>query len=210
MNAYSSIKFVDEVIIGPVLSVASLTLVYGLIFKTLCYVGEQKIQNRHLFNSEPISLPKHKSNHWKWTIFCILFILIIGGAASYYILQDDEKSDELKIFYEPYFVHLGDLTLTISSGRQLKTNIQLLVSETEAMEYLNIRLPEVQDIVMIELAQLSIEDVSHSMLLDQLEKKIIYHISQLFPKNPEWDDPKPLKKVLFNREFYIIKFEKKE
>jgi flagellar basal body-associated protein FliL len=56
--------------------------------------------------------------------------------------------------------------------------------------------------VLSELQELSVEDVKQSDSREALKQRLISAISQLFPSKPEWEDPEPIKKVLFE-EFVI-------
>ncbi len=49
---------------------------------------------------------------------------------------------------------------------------------------------------------LSVEDVKKSDAREALKQRLISSISQVFPSKPEWEDPEPIKKVLFE-EFVI-------
>ena len=77
-----------------------------------------------------------------------------------------------------------------------------MLSEPGAAAYLTVRLVEVKDLVLGELQELSVEDVKQSDARDALKQRLISAISQLFPSKPEWEDPEPIKKVLFE-EFVI-------
>ena len=77
-----------------------------------------------------------------------------------------------------------------------------MLSEPGAAAYLTMRLVEVKDIVMAELQELSVEDVKKSDAREALRQRIISAIHQIFPNKPEWEDPEPIRKVLFE-EFVI-------
>jgi len=49
---------------------------------------------------------------------------------------------------------------------------------------------------------LSIEDVKQSEAREALRQRLISAISQIFPSKPEWEDPEPIRKILFE-EFVI-------
>ena len=72
-----------------------------------------------------------------------------------------------------------------------------MLSEETANTYLSSRIIEVKDIVLTELQNLSVEEVKQSESREGLRQRLISSISQLFPTNPEWEDPEPIKKVLF-------------
>ena len=54
-----------------------------------------------------------------------------------------------------------------------------------------------KDIVLSELQDLSVEDVKQAESREALRQRLISAISQIFPTKPEWADPEPIKKVLF-------------
>ena len=61
---------------------------------------------------------------------------------------------------------------------------------------------EVKDIVMAELQELSVEDVKNSDAREALRQRLISAIHRIFPNKPEWEEPEPIRKVLFE-EFVI-------
>ena len=104
---------------------------------------------------------------------------------------------------EPIFLPLESFVVNLKDGRRfLKTTIQLMLSEPGAAAYLTVRLVEVKDLVLGELQELSVEDVKQSDARDALKQRLISAISQVFPSTTEWEDPEPIKKVLFE-EFVI-------
>ena len=77
-----------------------------------------------------------------------------------------------------------------------------MLSKPGAAAYLTMRLVEVKDIVLTELRELSVEDVKQSDAREALRQRLISAISQIFTSKPEWEDPEPIRKVLFE-EFVI-------
>ena len=104
---------------------------------------------------------------------------------------------------DPLYLDLGTFVVNLKDGRRfLKTTIQLMLSEPGAAAYLTVRLVEVKDIVLAELQELSVEDVKQSDAREALRQRLISSISQIFPSKPEWEDPEPIRKVLFE-EFVV-------
>ena len=56
---------------------------------------------------------------------------------------------------------------------------------------------EVRDIVLTELQDLSVKDIKQSDARNVLNQRLISAISQILPNKPEWEDPEPIRKVLF-------------
>lgn len=145
-------------------------------------------------------------------IVAVLILLGIGGAAAYFFLLTPgeqivedvvEVSGAAEPLEEPQFMSLGTYVANLKDGRRyLKASLSLMLSEAAAVEYLNLRLVEVKDIVLTELQNLSAEETKQPDSKEALKNRIITKISQLFPRKPDWDDPEPIKKVLFE-EFYV-------
>jgi flagellar FliL protein len=135
----------------------------------------------------------------------VVFILMSGGEEEEEELPEVEQqvTNVAEPLAAPIFLPLDSFVVNLKDGRRfLKTSIQLMLSEPGASAYLTMRLIEVKDIVLSELQELSVEDVKQSDSREALKQRLISAISQLFPSKPEWEDPEPIKKVLFE-EFVI-------
>jgi len=146
-------------------------------------------------------------------VIVVIILLLVIGAVVFLLFsgdEDEELPEEKQNVTEiaeplvaPIFLPLESFIVNLKDGRRfLKTTIQLMLSEPAASAYLTIRLVEVKDIVLAELQELSVEDVKQSDARDALKQRLISAISQILPSNPEWDDPEPIRKVLFE-EFVI-------
>tara|TARA_B110000967_G_scaffold204750_1_gene247848 strand:- start:674 stop:1174 length:501 start_codon:yes stop_codon:yes gene_type:complete len=147
-------------------------------------------------------------------IIAVVLLLVIGIVVFILMSGGDEEEEELPEVEQqvtnvaeplaaPIFLPLESFVVNLKDGRRfLKTSIQLMLSEPGASAYLTMRLIEVKDIVLSELQELSVEDVKQSDSREALKQRLISAISQLFPSKPEWEDPEPIKKVLFE-EFVI-------
>ncbi len=56
---------------------------------------------------------------------------------------------------------------------------------------------EVREFVLTELQDLSFKDIKQSDARNVFKQRLISAISQILPKKPEWEDPEPIRKVLF-------------
>ena len=105
----------------------------------------------------------------------------------------------------PYYLQLGDFVVNLADGRRyLKTNLQLLISEEGARNYLEVRLAEVKDLIVAELQTLESEQLRDARNRTLLKNRLLTKVESLLPSGDErdWDDPKPIKKVLIT-EFYL-------
>ena len=145
-------------------------------------------------------------------IVAVILLLVIGIVVFLLMSGDEEEelpeeeqpvTDVAEPLAEPVFLPLESFVVNLKEGRRfLKTTIQLMLSEPGAAAYLTVRLVEVKDIVLAELQELSVEDVKQSDAREALRQRLISSISQIFPSKPEWEDPEPIKKVLFE-EFVV-------
>ena len=149
----------------------------------------------------------------KLIIIISLVLLLILGIVVFLLMSSDEDEElpeeqqnvtqVAEPLLTPIFLPLESFIVNLKDGRRfLKTTIQLMLSEPAASAYLTIRLVEVKDIVLAELQELSVEDVKQSDARDALKQRLISAISEIFPSKPEWEDPEPIRKVLFE-EFVI-------
>ena len=144
-------------------------------------------------------------------IVAVVLLLVIGIVVFLLMSGDEEElpeeeqpvTDVAEPLAEPVFLPLESFVVNLKDGRRfLKTTIQLMLSEPGAAAYLTVRLVEVKDIVLAELRELSVEDVKQSDAREALRQRLISSISQIFPSKPEWEDPEPIRKVLFE-EFVV-------
>ena len=149
----------------------------------------------------------------KLIIIIVAVVLLLGiGIVVFLLMSGDEEelpeeeqpvTDVAEPLAEPVFLPLESFVVNLKDGRRfLKTTIQLMLSEPGAAAYLTVRLVEVKDIVLSELQELSVEDVKQSDAREALKQRLISSISQIFPSKPEWEDPEPIRKVLFE-EFVV-------
>ena len=133
----------------------------------------------------------------------VVFMLMSGEEEEQLPEEEMQVTDVAEPLAEPIFLPLESFVVNLKDGRRfLKTTIQLMLSEPAAAAYLTVRLVEIKDIVLAELQELSVEDVKQSDAREALRQRLISAISQIFPSESDWEDPEPIRKVLFE-EFVI-------
>ena len=157
----------------------------------------------------------------KIAIIAFVLLLLVGGggyAAFWFLTSGGEEGEEGKVaqteatlrqgpapIANPVFLSVGTFIVNLADGRRyLKTNLELMLTEELAKVYLENRLAEVKDLIIAELQTLNTEqlrDPKERVLLKERLKGKIESLLPL-PRDVEWDDPKPIKKVLFV-EFYL-------
>ena len=131
-------------------------------------------------------------------IAIVAVLLLTGGEEEEAEEEIVEVTEEGEPLAAPIFLPLDSYIVNLKDGRRyLKTTIQLMLSEEMANAYLTARIVEIKDIVLSELQDLSVEDIKQAESREALRQRLISAISQIFPSKPEWEDPEPIKKVLF-------------
>jgi len=131
-------------------------------------------------------------------VIAIVAVLLLTGGEEEAEEEIVEVTEEGEPLAAPIFLPLDSYIVNLKDGRRyLKTTIQLMLSEEMASAYLTARIVEIKDIVLSELQDLSVEDIKQAESREALRQRLISAISQIFPSKPEWVDPEPIKKVLF-------------
>ncbi|MCH7477188.1 MAG: flagellar basal body-associated FliL family protein [SAR324 cluster bacterium] len=151
-------------------------------------------------------------------IALVLLLLIGGGGYAAFVFLTSGGDEEGKVaqsgatirqgpapLENPVFFQAGTFIVNLADGRRyLKTNVELMLNEELAKVYLEGRLSEVKDLIIAELQTLSTEQLRDPKERVLLKERLKGRIETLFPlpRDLKWDDPKPIKKVLFT-EFYL-------
>ena len=148
----------------------------------------------------------------KLILILVLFLVIIGvgGAAAWFFLTSGDDAGAVgasvapaakqssAIIENPVFLPLGSFTVNLADGRRfLKTNLELMLSEETTKIYLEQRMAEVKDLIISELQTLSTEQLRDPSEREQFKQRILNKVESLLPtKDTDWEDPRPIKKVL--------------
>ena len=148
----------------------------------------------------------------------LLSLIAVGGFFIYRLFTSGGDEEEGKVaqseatirqgpapLENPVFFQAGTFIVNLADGRRyLKTNVELMLNEELAKVYLESRLSVVKDLIIAELQTLSTEQLRDPKERVLLKERLKGRIETLFPlpRDLDWDDPKPIKKVLFT-EFYL-------
>lgn len=157
----------------------------------------------------------------KMIVMAVVALLVLGGggfAVWKFVLSTPEEGGKetagggsasvvepgAERIEKPVFLPMGTFIVNLADGRRyLKTNLELMLSEEKAKVYLSDRLAEVKDFIVSELQTLSTEQLRDPKERVELKERLKKKIETLIPvKDKDWDDPRPLKKVLIT-EFYL-------
>ena len=99
---------------------------------------------------------------------------------------------------ELIYLKLKPFTTTIGKeSRYVKISMYFKMGSSEPSAFLGLRLAEVKDAVIAVLQKTDSKEVKQDGWVERLKERIIIRVSSLFPKEPEWEDPKPIRSVLF-------------
>lgn len=142
----------------------------------------------------------------KWIIILVL-LLLIGAAVFFFLTKEEDKEQEIiregpPPLEKPQYMDLGTFIINLTDGKYyLKTSIQLAFAEPVPKNWLLIRLPVVKDLIITQLQTLSSKQLRDPKIRYLLKKDLQIKLNSLFPNSPQWEDPEPIKKILFV-EFY--------
>jgi flagellar basal body-associated protein FliL len=76
--------------------------------------------------------------------------------------------------------------------------MQLKFGSEPPKAYMTIRIAQIKDAVIAVLQKTDSKEVERDGWVDRLKERIILRLNKIFPEEPEWEDPKPIRKVLFS------------
>ncbi|MBF0280588.1 MAG: flagellar basal body-associated FliL family protein [SAR324 cluster bacterium] len=106
------------------------------------------------------------------------------------------------VLLDPQYSPMGSFVVNLQGGKYfLKTSITLIFEDPAPKLWLDKRLPLVKDLIITQLGRLSAKKLRSARVRELLRSDLRIKINSLFPNNPPWKDPKPVRRVLFE-EFY--------
>jgi len=105
------------------------------------------------------------------------------------------------------YLPLGTFVVNLADGRRyLKTNVELTLCDEKVEkvnEFLVKHMPEVKDLIVSELQTLNSEQLRDVKEREMMKQRLLRKIESLLPSRDfDWEDPKPIKRVLIT-EFYL-------
>ncbi len=144
----------------------------------------------------------------------LVLLAVIGGVAFFLLDSGEEEeqasSEEVTEVKEPeaeveipepeapIYVKLKPFTTTLGSeASYLKISMQFKMGSDGPRGFLESRLAEVKDSVIAVLQTTDVKDFEKPGWRERLKERIIRKVALLFPEEPDWEDPKPIRKILF-------------
>ena len=114
-------------------------------------------------------------------------------------VQEPEEEIEIPEPEVPLYLELKPFTTTIGrEPRYAKITMQLKFGSEPPKAYMTIRVAQIKDAVIAVLQKTDSKEVERDGWVDRLKERIILRLNKIFPEEPEWEDPKPIRKVLFS------------
>jgi len=114
-------------------------------------------------------------------------------------VQEPEPEVEIPEPEVPIYLELKPFTTTIGrEPRYAKITMQLKLGSEPPRAYLTLRIAQIKDAVIAVLQKTDSKEVSRDGWVDRLKERIIARLNKILPEEPEWEDPKPIRKVLFS------------
>ena len=131
-----------------------------------------------------------------WTTLIACANDIPNSASTSEIVDEIEENEPLEI---PVFLELGSFAVALKDGKHnLKVGLQLLLSNEPAKFYLNSRMPLLKDLLNDTLTNFDAEQLKSEEGRDNMRKEVIGKMMLLFPKEIPGEDPRPIRKLLFD------------
>jgi flagellar basal body-associated protein FliL len=148
-------------------------------------------------------------------IAVVVFLLSGIGAGLFFFLKPEEEivedegqvvevqepEKEVEIFEPevPLYLELKPFTTTIGrEPRHAKITMQLKMGSEPPRAYLTLRTVQIKDAVIAVLQKTESKEVNRNGWVLRLKERIIKRLNKILPEEPEWEDPKPIRKVLFS------------
>lgn len=146
----------------------------------------------------------------KIMMILLLLILIAIGVFFFFNTSEEEKKEQAERIREgppplvnPQYLPLGTFVVNLQGGKYyLKTTIQLAFENASALNWLTPRLPIIRDVMITHLQSLTPRELNNPVTIKLLRSDLLTKINSYFPNNSPWEDPRPVKKILFE-EFYF-------
>ena len=124
---------------------------------------------------------------------------IVEGEEQVVKVQEPEPEVEIPEPEVPLYLELKPFTTTIGrEPRYAKITMQLKMGSEPPRAYLTLRTAQIKDAVIAVLQKTDSKEVERNGWVVRLKERIIQRLNKILQEEPEWEDPKPIRKVLFS------------
>ncbi|MDP7629001.1 MAG: flagellar basal body-associated FliL family protein [SAR324 cluster bacterium] len=151
----------------------------------------------------PWRTPKPKRRTLSWRMLLVLLsltVLIVG-------CEEEEKEPEVvrqgpPPLEKPSYIDLGTFIVNMPGDKYyLKGSLQLAFGDVAPKMWMEARLPIVKDLVIAQLKTVTVEQFDDLKNRQLFKRDLQVRLNSLFPNESPWEEPEPVRKVLFS-EFY--------
>ena len=145
--------------------------------------------------------PKRRTLNWRMLLVLLSLTVLIVGC------EEEEKEPEVvrqgpPPLEKPSYIDLGTFIVNMPGDKYyLKGSLQLAFGDAAPKVWMEARLPIVKDHVIAQLKTVTVEQFDDLKNRQLFKRDLQVRLNSLFPNESPWEEPKPVRKVLFS-EFY--------
>ena len=145
--------------------------------------------------------PRRRTLTWRMLLVLLSLTVLIAGC------EEEEEEPEVvrqgpPPLEKPSYIDLGTFIVNMPGDKYyLKGSLQLAFGDAAPKVLMEARLPIVKDLVIAQLKTVTVEQFDDLKNRQLFKRDLQVRLNSLFPNESPWEEPKPLRKVLFS-EFY--------
>ena len=145
--------------------------------------------------------PRRRTLTWRMLLVLLSLTVLIAGC------EEEEEEPEVvrqgpPPLEKPSYIDLGTFIVNMPGDKYyLKGSLQLAFGDAAPKVWMEARLPIVKDLVIAQLKTVTVEQFDDLKNRQLFKRDLQVRLNSLFPNESPWEEPKPLRKVLFS-EFY--------
>ena len=145
--------------------------------------------------------PRRRTLTWRMLLVLLSLTVLIAGR------EEEEEEPEVvrqgpPPLEKPSYIDLGTFIVNMPGDKYyLKGSLQLAFGDAAPKVWMEARLPIVKDLVIAQLKTVTVEQFDDLKNRKLFKRDLQVRLNSLFPNESPWEEPKPVRKVLFS-EFY--------
>jgi flagellar basal body-associated protein FliL len=145
--------------------------------------------------------PRRRTLTWRMLLVLLSLTVLIAGC------EEEEEEPEVvrqgpPPLEKPSYIDLGTFIVNMPGDKYyLKGSLQLAFGDAAPKVWMEARLPIVKDLVIAQLKTVTVEQFDDLKNRKLFKRDLQVRLNSLFPNESPWEEPKPVRKVLFS-EFY--------
>jgi len=145
--------------------------------------------------------PRRRTLTWRMLLVLLSLTVLIAGC------EEEEEEPEVvrqgpPPLEKPSYIDLGTFIVNMPGDKYyLKGSLQLAFGDVAPKVWMEARLPIVKDLVIAQLKTVTVEQFDDLKNRQLFKRDLQVRLNSLFPNESPWEEPKPVRKVLFS-EFY--------